>query len=81
MGNDPVNTEEIAEQERGIEILKNLPPEAKMYLCHHLRNALAPAINVVELHIMEGTPIPIKQAEVIRKGIDHAIADLRRIGC
>jgi hypothetical protein len=81
MGNDPVNAEEIAEQEKGIEILRNLPTEAKMYLCHHFRNALAPAIGLSSLMLDEQKPIALEYIKTISECLDHAIKDLQRIGC
>jgi len=81
MGNDPINAEEIAEQEKGIEALRNMPPEAKEYLCHHLKNSLAPIINFAALYLDNGAPVPLGHLEMMKQCAEHAVADLRRIGC
>ena len=81
MGNDPVKPELIAEQERGIEALRNLPQEAKEYLCHHIFNALAPVVGYTEMMLEQQKPLSLEYIRYIKEGVDHALADLRRIGC
>ncbi|MFA6055482.1 MAG: hypothetical protein WC769_08915 [Thermodesulfovibrionales bacterium] len=58
-------------QERGIEELKSLSPEAKGYLNHHLRNSLTGIIGGIETGNLD----------IAKQEAWHILEDLERIGC
>jgi hypothetical protein len=58
-------------QERGIEELKALSPEAKRYLNHHFRNSLTGIIAGIETGNLD----------IAKQEAWHISEDLKRIGC
>ncbi len=79
-------------QEVGIKIFRALfampwaGRKAREFLCHHLRNCftvVAGQAYLLDRDAQVGTPaVQIKaRAAMISKAIDHATADLKKIGC
>ena len=70
------------EQDKGIEILRAMPSEAREYIAHHLRNSLAAIIGNIYLAMREtDKPSVHKQLSVATECVEHAVADLKRINC
>lgn len=69
-------------QEKAIAILRALPSEAKEYIAHHMRNALAGAAGYIHLakkgELNEKTQEHLALAD---EGISHAVKDLSTFGC
>jgi hypothetical protein len=58
-------------QEKGIEELKRMSPEAREFLAHHLRNSLNAVLNGIE----------VGRADIVREAGWHMVEDLKKIGC
>ena len=70
------------DQDKGIEILRSMPDEAKEYIAHHLRNALAGSIGNIDLALHQAKTKSLKERlEKANDGLFHAVSDLARIGC
>ena len=59
------------EQDKAIEELKALSPDAKNFLSHHLRNSLAGVLGGIETG----------KLDIAKVSAEHIVLDLEKIGC
>lgn len=62
---------DMGDEARELEEIRSLSREARGHIGHHLRNSLQAIVLFAEIGDKEG----------IKKGINHIIADLKRMGC
>ena len=70
-------------QESALAVLRALPSEAKQYIAHHVRNALAGVvgnITLARMDVEQGKPAE-HHLDLADQCLWHAIEDLRKFGC
>ncbi len=69
-------------QEQAIALLRNMPATAREFVAHHLRNALAGAIgNIALARLRTHDPDVALHLKKVDECLDHAVQDLKAIGC
>ncbi len=69
-------------QEQAITLLRNMPAAAREFVTHHMRNALAGAIgNIALAKLRTHEPDVVRHLNLVDECLDHAVQDLKAIGC